>query len=120
MTCLVSHKVQIDTWPRRLNIIERKVVPLIGDLCRVAIFYFIDVNPIGVAESAMEKLRIETLDGEYLLTTNTREEVQAAMWKNDEAIFAAAEAHQQALDRFKNPDDYDLSGGWPDSFKAVP
>ena len=35
------------------------MVPLIGDLCRVAIFYFIDVNPIGVAESAMEKLRLE-------------------------------------------------------------
>ena len=62
-------------------------------------------------------LQWKTMDGSFVtMTQQLAGQVLAAAAASDQAIFAAAEAHRQAMEASADPADYDFSTGWPKVF----
>lgn len=62
-------------------------------------------------------LQWKTMDGSFVtMTQQLAGQVLAAAAASDQAIFAAAEAHRQAMEASANPAAYDFSTGWPKVF----
>lgn len=62
-------------------------------------------------------LQWKTMDGSFVTMTQTLAgQVLAAAAASDQAIFAAAEAHRQAMEASADPAAYDFSTGWPKVF----
>lgn len=62
-------------------------------------------------------LQWKTMDGSFVtMTQQLAGQVLAAAAASDQAIFAAAEAHRQAMEASADPAAYDFSGGWPKVF----
>ena len=62
-------------------------------------------------------LQWKTMDGSFVTMTQTlAQQVLAAAAASDQAIFAAAEAHRQAMEASADPAAYDFSTGWPKVF----
>lgn len=62
-------------------------------------------------------LQWKTMDGTFVTMTQTlAQQVLAAAAASDQAIFAAAEAHRQAMESSADPAAYDFSTGWPKVF----
>lgn len=62
-------------------------------------------------------LQWKTMDGSFVtMTQQLAGQVLAAAAASDQAIFAAAEAHRQAMESSADPADYDFSTGWPKVF----
>lgn len=59
----------------------------------------------------------KTMDGSFVtMTQQLAGQVLAAAAASDQAIFAAAEAHRQAMEASADPAAYDFSTGWPKVF----
>lgn len=64
-------------------------------------------------------LQWKTMDGTFVTMTQTlAQQILAAGAASDQAIFAAAEAHRQAMDASADPAAYDFSAGWPATFPS--
>lgn len=62
-------------------------------------------------------LQWKTMDGSFVtMTQQLAGQVLAAAAASDQAIFAAAEAHRQAMEASADPSAYDFSTGWPKVF----
>lgn len=62
-------------------------------------------------------LQWKTMDGTFVTMTQTlAQQILAAGAASDQAIFAAAEAHRQAMEASADPAAYDFSTGWPKVF----
>lgn len=62
-------------------------------------------------------LQWKTMDGSFVtMTQQLAGQVLAAAAASDQAIFAAAEAHRQAMEASADPATYDFSTGWPKVF----
>ena len=62
-------------------------------------------------------LQWKTMDGSFVtMTQQLAGQVLAAAAASDQAIFAAAEAHRQAMEASADPAAYDFSTGWPKVF----
>lgn len=62
-------------------------------------------------------LQWKTMDGSFVtMTQQLAGHVLAAAAASDKAIFAAAEAHRQAMESSTDPAAYDFSTGWPKVF----
>lgn len=62
-------------------------------------------------------LQWKTMDGSFVtMTPGLASQVLAAAAASDQAIFAAAEAHRQAMEACADPAAYDFSTGWPKVF----
>lgn len=62
-------------------------------------------------------LQWKTMDGSFVaMTQQLAGQVLAAAAASDQAIFAAAEAHRQAMEASADPAAYDFSAGWPKVF----
>ena len=62
-------------------------------------------------------LQWKTMDGSFVaMTQQLAGQVLAAAAASDQAIFAAAEAHRQAMESSADPAAYDFSTGWPKVF----
>lgn len=62
-------------------------------------------------------LQWKTMDGSFVtMTQQLAGQVLAAAAASDQAIFAAAEAHRQAMEASADPAAYDFSVGWPKVF----
>ncbi len=62
-------------------------------------------------------LQWKTMDGSFVtMTQQLAGQVLAAAAASDQAIFAAAEAHRQAMEASTDPAAYDFSTGWPKVF----
>lgn len=62
-------------------------------------------------------LQWKTMDGSFVtMTQQLADQVLAAAAASDQAIFAAAEAHRQAMEVSADPSAYDFSTGWPKVF----
>lgn len=62
-------------------------------------------------------LQWKTMDGSFVtMTQQLAGQVLAAAAASDQAIFAAAEAHRQAMEASADPAAYDFSSGWPKVF----
>lgn len=62
-------------------------------------------------------LQWKTMDGSFVTMTQLLAgQVLAAAAASDQAIFAAAEAHRQAMEASADPAAYDFSTGWPKVF----
>lgn len=62
-------------------------------------------------------LQWKTMDGTFVtMTQQLAGQVLAAAAASDQAIFAAAEAHRQAMEASQDPASYDFSTGWPKVF----
>jgi len=62
-------------------------------------------------------LQWKTMDGSFVtMTQQLAGQVLAAAAASDQAIFAAAEAHRQAMEVSADPAAYDFSTGWPKVF----
>jgi len=62
-------------------------------------------------------LQWKTMDGSFItMTQQLAGQVLAAAAASDQAIFAAAEAHRQAMEASADPAAYDFSTGWPKVF----
>lgn len=62
-------------------------------------------------------LQWKTMDGSFItMTQQLAGQVLAAAAASDQAIFAAAEAHRQAMEASSDPAAYDFSTGWPKVF----
>lgn len=62
-------------------------------------------------------LQWKTMDGSFVtMTQQLAGQVLAAAAAGDQAIFAAAEAHRQAMEASADPAAYDFSTGWPKVF----
>lgn len=62
-------------------------------------------------------LQWKTMDGSFVtMTQQLAGQVLAAAAARDQAIFAAAEAHRQAMEASADPAAYDFSAGWPKVF----
>jgi hypothetical protein len=59
-------------------------------------------------------LQWKTLDGDFVtMTPVLAQQIFSATAASDQAIFAAAEGHRQAMLASANPAQYDYSHGWP-------
>jgi len=59
----------------------------------------------------------KTMNGTFVtMTTDLARLIRLARMSSDRAIFVAAEKHRSAMEVCENPDSYDFSGGWPQSF----
>lgn len=62
-------------------------------------------------------LQWKTMDGTFVtMTQQLAGQVLAAAAASDQPIFAAAEAHRQAMEASADPAAYDFSTGWPKVF----
>ena len=62
-------------------------------------------------------LQWKTMDGSFVtMTQQLAGQVLAAAAASDQAIFAAAEEHRQAMEASADPAAYDFSTGWPKVF----
>lgn len=62
-------------------------------------------------------LQWKTMDGSFVtMTQQLAGQVLAAAAASDQAIFATAEAHRQAMEASADPAAYDFSTGWPKVF----
>lgn len=60
-------------------------------------------------------LQWKTLDKTFVvMTPELAGQIFTATAAHDQAIFAAAETHRQAMEQSENPSDYDFSAGWPE------
>ena len=70
-----------------------------------------------MGENLPKGLQWKTLDGTFtLMTAALAQQIFLAQAGNDQALFAAAEAHLAAMEASENPAAYDYSGGWPKIF----
>jgi len=64
-------------------------------------------------------LQWKSMDGSFVIMTPTlSQEILAAGAASDQAIFAAAETHNAAMEASSDPSAYDFSGGWPATFEG--
>lgn len=72
---------------------------------------------VFLGASIPANLQWKTMDGSFVtMTQQLAGQVLSAAAASDQAIFAAAEAHRQAMEASADPATYDFSTGWPKSF----
>jgi len=73
-----------------------------------------------LGENIPAELQWKTMDGSFVAMTQAlAQQILVAGAANDQAIFAAAEAHKAAMEASADPLSYDFSGGWPEAFEGA-